>query len=146
MIARRREKAWRDFAAWCRQHGLRALPAHPWTLAAYTRWCEPRHRYPEIVERVKAIARVHLLACVAVPDRHPLVTGTLRTLEMRSRTRAGRAALFPAHEAMENPAAGGAAEAPAPPGRTGPGRAGGGRRQRSLRSAPPLISRRPNRP
>ena len=141
MTSRRREKAWSDFAAWCGQRRLRALPAHPWTLAAYARWCEARYRYPDILERVRAIARVHLLACVAVPDKHPTVTGTLRTLEVRDRARPGRAALFPADEAVENFAAGGAAQAKTATGRKGGGRAGG-RRQRTLRMVPPLISRR----
>ena len=141
MIPRRRERAWSDFVEWCRQRRLRALPAHPWTVAAYVRWCEARHRYPDILGRIRAIARVHLLACVAVPDRHPTVTGTLRTLEMRARTRPGRAALFPADEAVENVAAGGAAQAGTATGRKRAGRAGG-RRQRTLRMVPPLVSLR----
>lgn len=133
MTPRKREKAWSDFAAWCRHRGLRALPAHPWTVAAYARWCEARHRYPVILERVKAIARVHLLACVAAPDRHPTVTCTLRTLEMRSRTRSGRAALFPADDIAEGP------DRPQaePPRR---------RRPRGLRLTPRLVSRPPRRP
>lgn len=139
MTPRKREKAWSDFAAWCRHRGLRALPAHPWTVAAYARWCEARHRYPVILERIKAIARVHLLACVAAPDRHPTVTCTLRTLEMRSRTRSGRAALFPADDIAEGAAAGRppAELSPRPPRR---------RRERMLRLTPQLVSRPPKRP
>lgn len=133
MTPRKREKAWSDFAAWCRHRGLRALPAHPWTVAAYARWCEARHRYPVILERIKAIARVHLLACVAAPDRHPTVTCTLRTLEMRSRTRSGRAALFPADDIAE-----GSDRPQAEPPRR--------RRPRGLRLTPRLVSRPPRRP
>ncbi|MFO1113465.1 MAG: hypothetical protein U1E33_04985 [Rhodospirillales bacterium] len=132
MTPRKREKAWSDFAAWCRHRGLRALPAHPWTVAAYARWCEARHRYPVILERIKAIARVHLLACVTAPDRHPTVTCTLRTLEMRSRTRSGRAALFPVDDIAE-----GADRVPAEPVRR--------RRPRVLRLTPRLVSRPPRR-
>lgn len=139
MTPRKREKAWSDFAGWCRHRGLRALPAHPWTVAAYARWCEARHRYPVILDRIKAIARVHLLACVASPDRHPTVTCTLRTLEMRSRTRSGRAALFPADDIAE---AGIAGRPPAEPSPRAPRR----RRGRALRLTPRLVSRPPRRP
>ncbi len=80
--------------AWCRARGLRPLPAHPWTVAAYARWCETRHRYPTIVARIKAIARVHLLKCASVPDRHPTVVGTMKLIEAREQARPTRAALF----------------------------------------------------
>ena len=131
MSARKREKAWSDFADWCETRGLRALPAHPWTVAAYARWCETRHRYPIIVMRIRAIARAHVLACATSPDRHPTVTRTLRTIEARSHTRAGRAALFPADEVGQ--------DAANPPRRSMRER----RRERSMRAAPRLVSRRP---
>src|SRR5512132_135303 len=98
MSARRREKAWNDFASWCKARGLRALPAHPWTVAAYARWCEARHRYPVILKQIKAIGRAHVLACASSPDRHPTVTRTLRTIESRNRSHADGASLFPADE------------------------------------------------
>ena len=144
MRASKREKAWTDFEQWCRDRRLRSLPAHPWTLAAYARWCETRHRYPAIVERIQSIARIHLLACAASPDRHPMVMRTLRSLELRNRTRAGRAALFPVDEVApathEEPAPIG----PAPSGPAqGPMR--GRRRKTALRTAPRLVSRRPRR-
>jgi hypothetical protein len=129
------EKAWSDFADWCRARGLRALPAHPWTVAAYARWCEVRHRFPVILRRIRVIARVHLLECAPAPDRHPTVTRTLRMLEVRSRTRDTRAALFPADEAATG-AAGSTGKAPR---RVVRGR----RRERPLRGAPRLVSRRP---
>lgn len=134
MSARKRERAWSDFAGWCKTRGLRALPAHPWTVAAYARWCETRHRYPVIVMRIKAIARAHVLACAMSPDRHPTVTRTLRTIEARSRTRASRAALFPADDVMK------AETALAKPPRRGLRER---RRDRSMRSTPRLAQRRP---
>ncbi|MBK8176788.1 MAG: hypothetical protein IPK66_16475 [Rhodospirillales bacterium] len=133
MTHRKREKAWTDFQAWCTARGLRALPAHPWTVAAYARWCEARHRYPIILNRVRAIARAHLLACVASPDRHPTVTRTLRTLEIRNRSRADRAALFPAEEIAPMPVS-------AKPSRRS---LRDRRRERVLRAVPRLVSRRP---
>lgn len=134
MSARKRERAWSDFAGWCKTRGLRALPAHPWTVAAYARWCETRHRYPAIVMRIKAIARAHVLACAMSPDRHPTVTRTLRTIEARSRTRASRAALFPTDDVMK------ADTALAKPPRRGLRER---RRDRSMRSTPRLAQRRP---
>jgi len=139
MRARKREKAWTDFEQWCRDRRLRPLPAHPWTLAAYARWCETRHRYPAIVERIQSIARIHLLACAASPDRHPMVMRTLRSLELRNRTRAGRAALFPVDEVAPAP---GDESAPSGPAQ-GPVRER--RRKPVLRAAPRLVSRRPRR-
>jgi hypothetical protein len=138
MSARKREKAWTDFAKWCRDRGLRPLPAHAWTLAAYARWCEARHRYPAIVERVQAIARVHLLACATAPDRHPTVTRTLRSLELRSRARPGRAALFPADEAVQTSGTSAARPVAERSSRKH-------WRETPLRTAPRLVTRRPKR-
>lgn len=139
MRARKRDKAWLDFAAWCVHRNLRPLPAHPWTLAAYARWCETRYRYPMIVGRIQAIARVHLLACATAPDRHPTVTRTLRSLELRSRARTSRAALFPADEmgtaAADTPASEATAEPQLRRRRSGAG----------LRTSPRLVRRRPKR-
>jgi len=89
-----REKAWSDYVLWCQRYGLKPFPSHPWTIAAYARWCEPRHRYATIVDRIRTIARVHVLRCAPAPDRHPVVTRTLRRIELRHRSRAERADLF----------------------------------------------------
>jgi predicted membrane chloride channel (bestrophin family) len=132
MSTKNREKAWAEFVSWCRVRGLRPLPAHPWTIAAYARWCEPRHKFTNIVARVRAIARAHLLECVAAPDRHPTVARTLRTIELRQRTKSQRAALFAEDVAA---ATKGPAKAKA--------KATGLRRSRALRQAPRLVSRRP---
>lgn len=139
MVAKKVERAWSDFAEWCRARRLRALPAHPWTVAAYARWCETRHRYPVVLDRIRAIARMHLLQCAPSPDRHPTVTRTLRTLEARNRARTGRVGLFPVEDA-----AGGApkraAKAKAEP-KPKPVRER--RRDAGLRSSPKLVRRRP---
>jgi hypothetical protein len=145
LIARSLPAPWLDFVVWCRARGLKPLPAHPWTLAAYARWCEPRHRYPTIMARVRAIARVHLLKCATSPDRHPTVVRTLAMIEARDRARVSRSALFQLDDdpgARRGAADGGRvkrsnnanAEEPA-----------GGRRRvaRGLRLTPRLVSRRP---
>ncbi|MCH7956027.1 MAG: hypothetical protein IIB63_00585 [Proteobacteria bacterium] len=137
------ERAWKDFAAWCTARGLRPMPAHPWTVAAYARWCEPRQGYRTIVKRIKAIARAHLLNCLRPPDRHPTVRRTLRMIETRARHKGGRAALFRAEDFVGPagaPAASSASSQPSPP---SPGVTA--RRRRSLRSSPRLVSRRPPR-
>ncbi len=119
------------------------MPAHPWTVAAYARWCEPRQGYRTIVKRIKAIARAHLLNCLRPPDRHPTVRRTLRMIETRARHKGGRAALFRAEDFVGPagaPAASSASSQPSPP---SPGVTA--RRRRSLRSSPRLVSRRPPR-
>jgi hypothetical protein len=149
MARRVREKAWLAFIAWCRARRLTPLPAHPWTVAAYVRWCESRHRYPTLVTHLRAISRAHLLACCAPPDGHPTVTRTLRLIEARERTRGHRASLFPEGECALT-----STPAPTPaPGRTpdeaapalkpprAPRRAKSG--ARAMAAAPRLVSRRP---
>jgi hypothetical protein len=135
MSAKHREKAWTEFVEWCKRHRLRPLPAHPWTLAAYARWCEVRYRHTSIMGRIRAIARVHLLECEPAPDRHPLVTRTLRTMELRHRARAQRAALFTADDAAAVVVPGAKPKARKRRPRT--------RRERALGGSPRLVPRRP---
>ena len=117
------------------------MPAHPWTVAAYARWCEPRQRYRTIVKRIKAIARAHLLNCLRPPNRHATVRRTLRMIETRARHKGGRAGLFRAEDFVGPagaPAASSAAARPSPPSPRVTAR-----RRRSLRSSPRLVPRRP---
>jgi hypothetical protein len=139
----RRDKHWADFVAWCKSRKLRPLPAHPWTLAAYMRWCEIHCRQPNIAKRVKSIARAHLYHCAASPDRHPTVTRTLRMIEVRHRTQAKRAALFRAEdfavpEQSKSPGQSNSKDAKT---RNNTARK---RSRRALRSSPHLVSRRPS--
>lgn len=136
-MLRHAERAWKDFAEWCRGRGLKALPAHPWTVAVFARWCEPRLPVAQIARNLRTIARVHLLAGYPVPDRHPTVRRTLRSIEARQDARRQGAALFRAEDftssgapkRMKRHATAGA-----------PGRA-----RRTMRSRPNLVSRRPPR-
>lgn len=142
------EKAWKDFADWCVSRGLRALPAHPWTLAYYARWCEGRHRHPTIVKRLKAISRVHLLNCHKPPDRHPVVSRTVRILESRIHAKRRGAALFHAEDFLADGTVVGAVAS------AGEGqqriaanrnpRPGKTCSKRVMRSTPKLVSRRPS--
>jgi hypothetical protein len=134
-MLRRAERAWKDFAEWCRGRGLKALPAHPWTVAVFARWCEPRLPAAQIIRNLRAIARVHLLAGHPVPDRHPTVRRTLHSIEVRQGARRRGAALFRAEDFAS------------PGGPTPEKRPAGGtsRRHRVMRSQPRLTSRRPPR-
>jgi ferric-dicitrate binding protein FerR (iron transport regulator) len=126
------DRDWMDFEAWCRRRRLRSLPAHPWAVAAFVRWCEARHSHASIVRRMKAIARRHLLAGLPAIERHPLVLRTLRVVERHEQTRGQRAALFPEPTGGLAPAAPKAAKAPARSRRGG------------LAATPKLVSRRPS--
>ena len=128
------DKGWREFAGWCERRRLSALPAHPWTVAAYARWCEPRQRFEAIAERLKAIARVHVLKGMKAPDRHPTVKRTLRLIERRGRNKGRRAALFREADFIA-------------PDKGPPAAAVNGnhprRPARSMRAKPKLVARRP---
>lgn len=131
------EGVWLDFAAWCRDRGLKALPAHPWTVAVFARWCEPRLPIAQILRNLRVIARVHLLTGQPVPDRHPTVRRTLRSIEARQNARRHGAALFRAEDFAAH-------GEPTPEDRPPAGRAPR-RRRRIMRSQPKLTSRRPQR-
>ena len=129
---------WHHFVRWCKTRGLRPLPSHPWTLAAYVRACERRFPKGAMPARLRSIARAHLLQGFPSPDRHPIVARTLRAVETRARNRHLGSDLFPADvTAATAPPAAPEAEAD--------------RRQdeadsparRTLRQTPVLVSRRP---
>ena len=136
-MRRRAERVWADFVEWCGARGLKALPAHPWTVAAFARWCEPRQSAQQIARNVRIIARAHLLACRPVPDRHPTVRRTLRAIELRQAVRRRSAALFAPEDFVS-------AGPPATTGRDADGKERT-RRRRLLSSRPKLASRRPAR-
>ncbi|MDP6574388.1 MAG: hypothetical protein QGI63_05430 [Rhodospirillales bacterium] len=141
MRGRRQDGAWRHFEAWCRTRRLRPLPAHPWTVAAYARWCERRQGYPAIVRRLDEIARVHLLKRLKPPVRHPTVTRTLRMIERR---RGGHAAAlfrdedFTATASPPEPPQPQEPQEPQEP----PSDVSGGA-TKAMRSTPRLVLRRP---
>ncbi len=85
MARRQDNKAWSDFVAWCQRRGLDAVPANPWTIAAYARWCEARMTPRAITKAIKDISAVHADKTRKRIDRDPLV---LRTLAMIERHRA----------------------------------------------------------
>lgn len=94
MTSRTYGKSWNEFTRWCQARGLKPIPTHAWTLAAFVRWCEPRHDYATIVAITKAIARMHLIAGHSDPERHPVVKRTLAMTERSISNRHHRSALF----------------------------------------------------
>lgn len=137
-MARHTDRVWTEFADWCRARRLAALPAHPWTVAAFARWCEPRFKAADIARRVRVIARVHVLAGRRSPDRHPTVTRTLRAIEAHQQARRAGASLFRAADFAGTPD-------PARPARSAAGPARG-KKTRRLESRPKLVARRPKGP
>ncbi|MDA1089417.1 MAG: hypothetical protein O3A85_03775 [Proteobacteria bacterium] len=75
--------AWDAFVAWCQERGVSAVPANPWTLAAYARWCEHQQSCEDITKTFKAIFRIHGAKSRKRPDRDPLVLTTLSQIEER---------------------------------------------------------------
>lgn len=81
------DDAWDDFVAWCEARNLSAVPAHPWTLAAYIRACEDRYQPRTLAKLIKAIGRVHATKSRRRPDRHPTVSRTLKMIDARAKKR-----------------------------------------------------------
>ena len=104
------DKAWNEFISWCGERGLKAVPANPWTLAAYARWSERHHPYPNVAKNIEAIARVHHTKTRKRLDRHPMVTSTLSLIETRAKAKKSakdkQAALFPEDDILERQATG----------------------------------------
>ena len=137
-------KAWSDFKRWCQPRKLSPLPAHPWTLAAYARWCEPKLDYAVIDKNFKSIARQHLLAGMAVPNRHPTVKNTLRLIEVRSANRHHSSALFEDDDFLKTaPPQARVAVEPEPEPEQKESRTKSKKGYISMRSAPRLVRRRP---
>ena len=94
MTRRFDERAWLEFVDWCKTRDLRAVPAHPWTMAAFACWCEPRYRPEMIGKLLGGIGRVHATKSRKRPDRHPTVSRTLRMIETRAKRRIHSVELF----------------------------------------------------
>ncbi|HER27606.1 MAG TPA: hypothetical protein ENI69_10900 [Rhodospirillales bacterium] len=132
-------KAWAEFKRWCGVRQLSPLPAHPWTLAAYARWCEPKQTFADIDLSLKSIARQHLLAGLAVPNRHPTVKNTLRLIEVRCANRHNNAALFDGDDFLKTtPPQAKLVQEPEPD--SGPAKTR--KTALTMRSAPRLVRRR----
>lgn len=134
MTKRAEERIWKEFQDWCRVRRLRGLPAHPWTLAAYIRWMEPRHRQATLLKRIGVISKVHAHHALEPPDRHPIVHRTLRMIEARRKAAKRKASLFRDDDFL----------APAPAGlQVSKPKRTGKKKRLGLSVRPKLISKRP---
>lgn len=136
------DSAWNAFVAWCRKRGLSPMPANPWTVAAYARWCERHQRYPAIIKTIRAIARVHRSKSRQRPDRDPTVARTMREIETRARARPKKKGpgLFPEADILGG--SGGTARQAAAAGKSKTRRAAKPKSRRGLSARPKLVSRR----
>ena len=91
-------RTWSEFKRWCASRGLKPLPAHAWTIAAYLRVVDRRAKGEDGARAARhaldVIAREHLLKTARVPTRHPTVQKTLELIERRAHVRPQHAALF----------------------------------------------------
>ncbi len=147
------DKAWNEFISWCGERGLKAVPANPWTLAAYARWSERHHSYPTVAKNIEAIARVHHTKTRKRLDRHPMITSTLNLIETRAKAKKSakdkQAALFPEDDILERESPGKAGKTKKPTGKAkaetakGKGKKTAKKKTRKAMSASPkLVSRR----
>jgi len=131
--------AWHAFVSWCTERGLAAVPANPWTLSAYARWCEPQLAHKEIVRTFKTIFRVHATKTRRRPDRDPMVINILKQIEDRAkekkRPKEKTVPLFPDSDILR----------PEPPPKKKPApKAKAGKRKTlpGLSTSPKLVSKR----
>ena len=85
---------------WCQSRGLQAVPANPWTVAAYARYLEPRHRPATIRKRVVELARIHEDKTRKRLAHHPTVERTLEMIERRAEADKRDAGLFTDDDAL----------------------------------------------
>ena len=105
VIARPDNTAWLDFVFWCTARGLTAVPANPWTLAAYALWCELQLTHKYIVRAFKTIYRVHATKSRRRPDRAPILINTLKKIkgreEEKKRPKVKTVPLFPENDILK---------------------------------------------
>ncbi|HEV2121359.1 MAG TPA: site-specific integrase, partial [Chloroflexota bacterium] len=70
---------WNDFAAWCKSHGMTALPAAPETVALYLTDLAGRSKTSTLQRRLTAIAQAHQAAGHS-PHESPTKHATVRAV------------------------------------------------------------------
>ena len=114
--------------------GLRALPAHPWTVAAYVRFCQSRHRPKTITGKVETIVRAHIFKGHTSPGKSLILKRTLKLVASGVvNPPAKRRTLFVAKDFAKPAPSEKKDAAKAPPGKT----------KRQLRKEPRLVTRKP---
>lgn len=142
--------AWDAFVSWCQERGVSPMPANPWTLAAYARWCEHQLSYSDLAKAFKTIARVHNSKSRKRPDRDPLLVNTLEQIENRAKEKKkpkdNRPPLFPDDDILDPKAAKrGKPSSKAKPAKgkgKGKGKEKGKKVRPGLSATPKLVSKR----
>jgi len=98
----KRTHQWNEFQRWCSSRGMKALPAHPWTVASYLRWVDRRKDVEEARAALIAITREHVFKTGRVPTRHATVKSTMDLIERKALTRAQHADLFDEKELLQD--------------------------------------------
>lgn len=102
MATRSRQYYWAEFEKWCVSRKMKALPAHPWTIARYLRWVDEHKETEDVKESFDAISREHVLKTGSVPTRHETVKSTMDLIERRSMVRDQHSDLFDEDEVLED--------------------------------------------
>ena len=131
-----KSRIWSEFKKWCAVRKLKALPAHPWTIAAYLRWSDRRLGAKAAHAALDAISREHVLRTMRAPTRHAIVVRTLEMIDRRAEVRDQHAALFDEKDALGDAPPAGPRQDDVPEPVLKPGR-------RVLSTQPRLKRRRP---
>jgi len=94
---------WGEFKRWCRAANLKALPAHPWTIASYMRFVDRHVDTASARAALVVISREHVLKTGREPTHHAIVKSTMETIERRERVKHQHADLFDEAEHKMNP-------------------------------------------
>lgn len=133
-----RSQIWSEFRHWCAQRKMKALPAHPWTIAAYLRLIDRRLGAKDAQATLDAITREHVLKTMRTPMSNAIVVRTMEMIERRGEVRDQHAALFDDEDAL------GEAPKAAPPPEKEPEPEA--KRVRRMLSTEPRLTRRRPRP
>ena len=77
--------AWDQFVDWCLHKSLKPMPAHTWTLAAYTLTLEGQMSLAQIRKCLAKIGKAHVKKSKKRPDRDPLIEKTIKAIERRAK-------------------------------------------------------------
>lgn len=130
---------WGEFKRWCGARKMKALPAHPWTVASYLRWVDRHKDAAAAREAFDIIAREHVLKTARVPTRHATVKRTMELIERRAEVSDLHGDLFDEQSAMDS-------EAPPPAPKPAKDDGEVARHKRMLSVKPRLVRRRPRTP
>jgi integrase len=81
-----------NYIAWCRAHGLAAMPATPQVVGAYLAAAGEGYAMPTLRRRVAAIARACGVAGNPLDTKHPAIRETLRGIGRKHGSRSRRSA------------------------------------------------------